>query len=74
MSQPSYESARTPSVLNKKSPWNVYTVLLLIAFLALLFGNLVLWWEIGEYGGWGNIKGSSSVMPVVDHALAIAQA
>ena len=74
MSQPSYESARAPSVLNKKSPWNVYTVLLLIALLALLFGNLVLWWEIGEYGGWGNIKGSASVMPLVEQARAIGYA
>ncbi|MBX3434656.1 MAG: hypothetical protein KF847_15160 [Pirellulales bacterium] len=57
MSQPNLESASAPSVLTKKSPWNVYTVMLLVSLLALLIGILCLWMEIREYGGFGAIKG-----------------
>lgn len=70
MSQPSYESANVPSVLSKRSPWNVYTVLLVIALLALLIGNIVLWLEISEYGGFGNIKGSSASLAPIAQPLA----
>jgi hypothetical protein len=57
MSQPSFESASAPTVLTKKSAWNIYTVLLLISLLALLLAMLFLYLEIREYGGWGAVKG-----------------
>lgn len=57
MSQPSFESVSAPSVLTKKSPWNIYTVLLIISLLALLFAMIFLFLEIREYGGWGAFKG-----------------
>ena len=58
MSQPSFESASpAPSVLTKKSAWNVYTAMLLIALVALLLASLFLYFEIREYGGFGNVKG-----------------
>jgi len=61
MSQPSFESASAPTVLTRKSAWNVYTVLLLIAFFSLLLAMLFLYLEIREYGGWGAVKGPVAV-------------
>ncbi|MEM8943866.1 MAG: hypothetical protein AAGD11_01690 [Planctomycetota bacterium] len=57
MSQPSFESASVPSVITKKGVLDVYTVMLIIALVCLLMGCLFLWLEIGEYGGFGAIKG-----------------
>ena len=57
MSQPSLESARAPSVLTKKPQLNIYTVLLIIALVALLTACLFLYLEIREYGGFGAVKG-----------------
>ena len=58
MSQPSFESA-SPTVLTKKSAWNIYTVMLLIALVALLLACLFLYLEIREYGGFGAVKGAA---------------
>jgi hypothetical protein len=44
-------------VLTKKSAWNIYTVLLLLAFLSLLMAMLFLYLEIRAYGGFGAMKG-----------------
>jgi hypothetical protein len=58
MSQPSFESGSpAPTVLTKKSAWNVYTAMLLIALIALLLAALFLYLEINEYGGFGAVKG-----------------
>jgi hypothetical protein len=58
MSQPSFESGSpAPTVLTKKSAWNVYTALLLLALVALLLAALFLYLEIREYGGFGAVKG-----------------
>ena len=58
MSQPSFESASpAPTVLTRRSAWNVYTVMLLVALIALLLAALFLYLEIREYGGFGNVKG-----------------
>jgi len=56
MSQPSFESA-SPTVLTKKSAWNIYTVMLLLAFVSLLMAMVFLYLEIREYGGFGTFKG-----------------
>ena len=57
MSQPSFEASPAPTVLTKRSAWNVYTVMLLIALVCLLAAALFLYLEIREYGGFGNVKG-----------------
>ena len=59
MSQPSFESASPspPTVLTKKSPLNVYTVMLIVSLLSLLLGCLFLLLELNEYGGFGAYKG-----------------
>ena len=58
MSQLSFESGSpAPTVLTKKSAWNVYTAMLLIALVALLLAALFLYLEIREYGGFGAVKG-----------------
>jgi hypothetical protein len=62
MSQPSFESVSPPTVLTKKSAWNIYTVLLLLAFLALLLAMLFLYLEIRAYGGFGQLKGPGVAM------------
>lgn len=56
MSQPSFESV-SPSVLTKKSAWNIYTVMLLMSLVALLLAALFLYLEIRPYGGFGAYKG-----------------
>ncbi len=57
MSQPSFESASSQTVLRKKSALTIYTVLLIIALISLLLGCIFLWMEINEYGGFGAVKG-----------------
>lgn len=58
MSQPNLESASSlPSVINKKSVLDVYTIMLIIALVSLLMGCVFLYLEIKEYGGFGEIKG-----------------
>jgi len=44
-------------VLSKKPQLNIYTVLLIIALVALLTACLFLYLEIREYGGFGAVKG-----------------
>jgi hypothetical protein len=61
MSQPSFESVSPPTILTKKSAWNIYTVILLLAFLALLLAMLFLYLEIRAYGGFGAMKGPTGV-------------
>ena len=57
MSQPNFASVSPPTVLTRKSAWTIYTVLLLLAFLALLMAMGFLYAEIREYGGFGQFKG-----------------
>ena len=71
MSQPSFESA-SPTVLTKKSPWNIYTVMLLMAFIALLMAMLFLYLEISAYGGFGAFKGPTAAAFVPTSSLAPA--
>jgi len=62
MSQPSFESVSTPSVLKKKPQMNIYTVLLLIALVSLLTACVLLFLELNAYGGFGAIKGRVSML------------
>ncbi len=59
----------TPSVLTKKSAWNIYTVLLLIALVALLLGMLFLYLEIRAYGGFGVVGGAAARSVPADVAI-----
>ncbi len=64
MSQPDLSSANPPGVLRSKPKTSIYTMLLLLALLALLLGCLFLFLEINQYGGFGNVKGKvSSLIP-----------
>ncbi len=71
MSQPSFESASPPTVLTKKSAWNIYTVMLLLALLSLLLAMLFLYLEIREYGGWGAFKGVAMLWRSTSPATAL---
>ena len=63
MSQPSFESVSpAPTVLTKKSAWNVWTAMLLISLVCLLIAALLLYLEIREYGGFGNVKGPTAML------------
>jgi hypothetical protein len=73
MSQPSFESA-SPTVLTKKSAWNIYTVMLLLALVSLLLAMLFLYLEIREYGGFGAFSGPSAGVSVPASAMAPALA
>ena len=71
MSQPSFESVSpAPTVLTKKSAWNVWTAMLLISLVTLLIAALLLYLEIREYGGFGNVKGPAAQLrtPAVANA------
>jgi hypothetical protein len=51
-------------VLTRKSPWNVYTAMLLMALVSLLLAALIFYLEIREYGGFGNVKGPTAQLGV----------
>ncbi len=44
-------------VIVQKPKSSIYTVLLVIALIALMLGCLFLFLEIGDYGGLGAVKG-----------------
>ena len=69
MSQPSFESV-SPSVLTRRSPWNIYTVMLLMALVALLLAMLFLYLEIRAYGGFGAFKGPTASVTLPVNVLA----
>jgi hypothetical protein len=61
-------------VLTRKSAWNIYTVMLLLALLWLLLAMLFLYLEIREYGGFGVVGGPSAARTVAAHALTLGWA
>ena len=71
MSQPSFESdSPAPTVLTKKSAWNIYTALLLISLVALMLASLFFLLEINTYGS-GTQKGPLSMsLPAPTNAVA----
>lgn len=66
MSQPSFEAETPVGIQVAKPRTSIYTVLLIISLLALMLGCLLLYLEIGEYGGLGNIKGQASLSQPMD--------
>ncbi len=73
MSQPSFESV-SPTVLTKKSAWNIYTVMLLLALLCLLLGMIFLYLEIREYGGFGAVGGPGASLKALANPYAPSSA
>ncbi|WP_428307618.1 hypothetical protein [Lacipirellula sp.] len=71
MSQPNFESdSPAPTVLTKKSAWNIYTALLLISLVALMLASLFFLLEINTYG-FGTQKGPLSMsVPAPANAAA----
>jgi hypothetical protein len=57
VSQPDFGSVSPGGVYVKKQKPNIYTVLLVVALVALLLGCLFLWLEISAYGGFGEVSG-----------------
>ena len=65
MSEPNFEASAPSEVIaptsveaaqaTRKHDFNIYTVMLIIAFVALLIGTLVLFMELNKYG---NFPGS----------------
>jgi hypothetical protein len=68
MSPPSFESS-SPTVLTRKSAWNIYTVMLLLALLWLLLAMVFLYLEIREYGGFGQVGGPVAARDAVMSSL-----
>ena len=68
MSPPDSKSA-SRGVSVQKPGSNVYTVMLLIALVALIIGCVLLYLEIDSYGGFGAIRGpaASAAAPVYAH-------
>jgi hypothetical protein len=71
MSQPSFESS-SPTVLTKKSAWNIYTVMLLLALLWLLMAMVLLYMEIRRYGGFGAVGGPNASLSAPANPSAVA--
>ena len=57
MAQPTFDPMSSPVFSGRKSPWNIYTALLIIALVALLSTMLFLYLEIREFGGFGAVGG-----------------
>jgi ABC-type multidrug transport system permease subunit len=61
MAEPDFEAVRMPTSVGRKSAWNIYTVLLIIALVALWIAMGVLFFgEIKPYGGFGVVGGPVS--------------
>jgi hypothetical protein len=50
----------------RKPKTSIYTLLLIIALVALLVGCLFLWLEIRRFGGFGTVRGSVSAVASAD--------
>jgi len=61
MAQPDFTMPPMGGVARKPKT-NVYTLLLVIALVALLVGCLFLYLEIKRFGGFGTIRGSISAV------------
>ena len=74
MSQPDLSSANPPAgVLGQKQSISIFTIMLIVALVAMLFGCLFLFLEIGEYGGFGAVSGRVSSLWAPSNATAVAQ-
>lgn len=60
MPDPTFEPVLAPSVAGKRSPWNIYTTLLILGLVSLVTTMIVLYLEIRSYGGFGVVGGPQS--------------
>jgi len=74
MAQPDF--AMSPVVGSVRKPkTSIYTVLLIIALVALLVGIVFLWLEIRRFGGFGTVRGRVAAMQTVEpHDAALPRA
>lgn len=61
-------SPQTPSSDNagRKQPLNVYTVMLLISFIALTIGSILMFLELQRYGSWPQWRVSQADRPAIE--------
>jgi len=58
MAQADFSMPPVGGAAGRKPKTSIYTLLLLIALVALLVGCLFLWLEIKRFGGFGTIRGT----------------
>jgi hypothetical protein len=58
MAQADFSMPPVGGAAGRKPKTSIYTLLLLIALVALLTGCLFLWLEIKRFGGFGTIRGT----------------
>jgi hypothetical protein len=59
MAQADFSMPPVGGAAGRKPKTSIYTLLLLIALVALLTGCLFLWLEIKRFGGFGTIRGTA---------------
>jgi hypothetical protein len=61
MAQADFSMPPVGGAAGRKPKTSIYTLLLLIALVALLTGCLFLWLEIKRFGGFGTIRGTVQI-------------
>jgi hypothetical protein len=70
MAQPEFMMSPSVAVAGRKPKTSIYTVLLIIALLALLIGCLTMWLEIKQLEGtFGGVRGKLSAIAVPSDVL-----
>ena len=73
MAQPEFMMSAPVGVAGRKPKTSIYTMLLVISLIALLFGCLMLWLEIKQLEGtFGGVKGRISMNAASAQFLAAA--
>jgi hypothetical protein len=73
MAQPEFMLPVSVGVSGRKPKTSIYTMLLVISLIALLFGCLMLWLEIKQLEGtFGGVKGSLSANSMPAQSLVAA--
>jgi hypothetical protein len=73
MAQPEFMMSGPVGVAGRKPKTSIYTMLLVISLIALLFGCLMLWLEIKQLEGtFGSVKGSLSTNAAPTRILVVA--
>jgi hypothetical protein len=70
MAQPEFMMSPGVTVSGRKPKTTIYTVLLIIALLAMLIGCLMMWLEIKQLEGtFGGVRGKVSVNALASHLI-----
>jgi hypothetical protein len=74
MAQPEFMMSAPVGVAGRKPKTSIYTMLLVISLIALLFGCLMLWLEIKQLEGtFGGVKGRISMNAAPPRILVTAE-